>query len=400
MRFTSSVESNNTSTSLLVENEQLKEAITKLKTSLESVEKEHENLKLKMIVQQEITSLEEKKKNAFLEENKALREKIIALEKCNQDLKKKASDEKKKRRLSLGERTGISSVTSDDSSLDSDQKAIRQHAQKMLLWANKTVDRKGYVSSENSFCSGSNRSLEKSNNNLRNLIPRSPSNSSNRIPPDHIRKTKTSPSSSGKSKNKASSGSSLDVIAAKTTKCKCGDKIFPSKSGDADFFLPKVVVCKCGKETNPFGDLSGSHQSSIDGSLSLDFILRPWQAEFLACLSITSSDQLNLAMKERSQAIGRTLKLWYKKTKKKSIPTRSCLVALYIWNRTVQQTHKKLKEQQNIIGNIEHVTRPNILDLKFSVEDRSSEASVSTIGNSSIIRSFDFSSSMDMENEI
>ena len=400
MRFTSSVESNNTSTSLPVENEQLKETITKLKKSLESVEKEHENMKLKLRVQQEITALEEKKKNAFLEENKALREKIQALEKCNQDLKKKAYDEKKKRRLSLGAPTGINSVASDDSSLDSDQKAIRQHAQKMLLWANKTVDRQGYVSSENSFCSGSNRSLEKSNNSLRNLIPRSPSNSSNRIPPDHTRKTKTSPTSSAKSKKKTSSGSSSDVDTLKATKCKCGDKIFPSKNGDAEFFLPKVVICKCEKETNPFGDLSDSHQSNIDGSLSLEFILRPWQAEFLACLSITSSDQLNLAMQERPQAIGRTLKLWYKKIKNKSVRTRSCLVALYIWNRTVQQTHKKMKQQQKIIRNMEHVTRSNILDLKFSVDDRSSEASVSTIGNSSVNRSFDFSSSMDMENEI
>uniref|UniRef100_A0A6U0QCT9 Uncharacterized protein n=1 Tax=Eucampia antarctica TaxID=49252 RepID=A0A6U0QCT9_9STRA len=376
-----------------VDLQQLKEDLLVLQKVTESIANERDALKIKLMVQREITGLEEKKKKAFEQENKALHVQVQTLKDENQILSRKSQVyEKEQIEPQASTRSCASSpsvertdnqipISQEDSvcsSLDSEQKAIRLHAQKMLLWANKAIDKKGYTSSNSSL--GSRSTIL--NQDVRNRLPRFPSKSKTLKTASSTICSNRNRSISSKSRSRAGGSSILDKSQSthkETIVCTCSKKMFPSNTDEAEFFLPKIETCKCGKENKEMD----FHRASCDGSISLDLILRPWQAEFLKCLAITTSKELNKATKEKAQAIARTMKIWCKKKRKKSVRTKSCLIALYIWSRTAEQTNKKMK-QQRIIG-IEQVRRPNILDLTFSIGEHSSDGSISTMGCNSMV---------------
>lgn len=393
--------------------EKLKDELLMLQKLVESTANDRDAFKIKLMVQREITCLEEKKKKQFEEENKILHVQIESLNQQNANLSRKLQEFESQVPQNLPVIIGspkscnskadssrkLCSDSSSCSSLNSEEKAIRLHAQKMLLWANQTVDKKGYVSSNSSIASFESNMTSKSN--IHNRLPRFPSkqkitstpprpplSSSSKDSRRNFKSLFTSnkspsrvadlPISSEKSVSSLNLNNDNDNDNKSTLTEACHSstkKIFPKNVGEAEFFLPKIDNRE--KENNGM-DL----KCSTDGSILLDGILRPWQTDFLKCLAITSSKELIKETNERAQAIARTMKLWCKKKQKKSVRTKSCLVALYIWSRTAEQTNKKIV-QQRIIG-IEQVRKPNLLDLTFSVEGHSSDGSISTIGCNSI----------------
>lgn len=120
----------------------------------------------------------------------------------------------------------------------------------------------------------------------------------------------------------------------KVVVCTCKSPMFPPDSEQANFFLPKLEhKCSCGAAALLPTKTPDILLQNNDPTL-LSNILRPWQADFLRSMGITTGGQLVETYKRYGKDLSSAMVMWrqnrgYKKARKKS-----CNIALYIWTRT------------------------------------------------------------------
>lgn len=146
--------------------------------------------------------------------------------------------------------------------------------------------------------------------------------------------------------------------------CSCRNSIFSSNPELVDFYLPKLgVMCSCGrKEDVPLQGTDPCHLVNI---------LRDWQVEFLGSLGLQTAVDLLHACAKTSKPLAKEMRMWRKENGLLSVRTKSCCIALRIWTRTCQAVIKAVRE--NEVGTI---GRPEFLDVSLS----SDTFTVSTLG--------------------
>ena len=159
---------------------------------------------------------------------------------------------------------------------------------------------------------------------------------------------------------------------AEAGKCVCESSLLAQNSEHVEFYLPQIEYsCSCGKRSNV--------QEYESGDLySLELILRPWQVEFLASIGITGAVDFVHAVKQRGGTIAQQMRRWRRQMGMLSVKTRSCLVALHIWQRTCKAVVRNVREQE--ARGVNRITKPHFLEVSRS----SDNDTVSTLGYNSV----------------
>mmetsp|Transcript_22346 Transcript_22346/g.32899 ORF Transcript_22346/g.32899 Transcript_22346/m.32899 type:complete len:296 (+) Transcript_22346:339-1226(+) len=159
-----------------------------------------------------------------------------------------------------------------------------------------------------------------------------------------------------------------------TSSCSCSTSAFSGREEHMEFFLPKLgMACNCNK---PSEDCL--HCVYNQDPAELKSILRTWQVDFLASLSIHRAEQLIVAYKRNPRRMARAMKQWRIDNEMQPVRSKSCYVALHIWCRTSKVVLKSIK-QQKLDRNARYgrgaESQPGGLEISFS-----SDYSVSTLG--------------------
>jgi len=123
--------------------------------------------------------------------------------------------------------------------------------------------------------------------------------------------------------------------------CVCASSVFSSRSDELmEFFLPKLgMACSCGKDPkiplNP----------EITDLTAIEFILRPWQCQFLKSFGINRGDQLVKANHRSAPSIAKAMKKWRRDNKMARARTVSCGLALHIWSKVSKIYVRSIRRQ-------------------------------------------------------
>jgi hypothetical protein len=159
------------------------------------------------------------------------------------------------------------------------------------------------------------------------------------------------------------------------TRCTCEAAMFSSNLEHVDFYLPILgVSCTCGKQKQP-----QQPEQSVSAPLdpcALEFILRPWQVEFLNSVGITGAVEFVHAFTQRGAVLATQMRKWRRQKGMLSVKTKSCRVALHIWHRTCKSVIRYVREQQ--ARGVTELQRPDFLEI--TIHD---DATISTLGGGS-----------------
>jgi hypothetical protein len=149
-----------------------------------------------------------------------------------------------------------------------------------------------------------------------------------------------------------------------TTTCHCTNSVFSGNDELVDFYLPLMgMACSCGARR------SGPPLRNPEEPTSLENILRPWQAEFLASFGIYRGDQLVKACHRSGSALAKALRRYRKKHGMSSFQSKSCSMALGIWSKTSKAFVRSIRKQL-IAGDVsDGIKVPNTLYILSSFLD-------------------------------
>jgi hypothetical protein len=192
-------------------------------------------------------------------------------------------------------------------SMGSDQRAIRIHAQKLLLWAGKAVQ--GHADDFSVSFSSDKENMDHISSTGRFQITDSPN-------------------------SRRSSRSESCTLAEDDNECSCKESIFGGNKEYTDFFLPKLgLACTCGK-----GD---KKEKTYEDPTALKSFLRSWQVSYLKSVGVLSAYDLITQHGKRKKEIARAMKHWRYSKRMKPARTKACLIALEIWTKTAKTRVKK-----------------------------------------------------------
>lgn len=256
----------------------------------------------------------------------------------------------------------------DDATIESDggdsqgsnHAAIRIHAAKMLFWANKAIERGKNSRNSQSVCS----SIASSTGNGSDFKPdmrglQAISSSAKELP------TAGNAHMKGKPPRALPRPSENEIVLIGMEKvvkdasiCQCQGSAFSGNAAHVNFYLPKLgMACTCGKK-------------QIDKNLdskdvtSLENILRPWQVDFLKSLNIRRAEDLVYQYHRRGDILAKEMRRWRKEKNLVSVKTKSCGIALHIWNRTCKVIVKSVNLQRE--NGVTNLQKPNILEISLS----------------------------------
>lgn len=241
-------------------------------------------------------------------------------------------------------------------SMTSDQKAIRVHAHKLLLWAGKAV--KGHPD---------DYSLASDKENMGNTL----STGGFQIikTPDRSRSRRSGVDSSrsiSRERSNASPGYSKCSASTQHEKgCSCKKSIF-SGVENSEFFLPKLgLACTCGAEDRK--------AKQNEDPTALKSFLRSWQVSYLKSIGVSSAHDLITQYEKRGQEISRAMKHWRNAKRMKPARTKSCLIALEIWTKTAKT---RVKLQRSAIQRSGKPLNSSLLEIAAAESNDSDSVSV------------------------
>jgi len=121
--------------------------------------------------------------------------------------------------------------------------------------------------------------------------------------------------------------------------CTCKSPMFPPDSEQANFFLPKLEhKCSCGAMSPT--------SAAIQNPTLLSNILRPWQADFLRSMGVTTATQLVQTYKAHGKDLSCAMAMWRQNRGLKKARKKSCYIALHIWTRTSKLALRNEKNAQ------------------------------------------------------
>lgn len=162
-------------------------------------------------------------------------------------------------------------------------------------------------------------------------------------------------------------------------RCTCEAAMFGENIEHINFYLPMLgVPCVCGRgDNNSSNNNNGATKS--DDLCALENILRPWQVEFITSVGIQGTAiEFVHAFKERGSVLAKELRRWRKKKRMSTVRTKSCRVALHIWNRTCKSVIKYVREQKSLVGTGVVLQKPDFLQVNFA--NSGDMNTVSTLG--------------------
>ena len=122
--------------------------------------------------------------------------------------------------------------------------------------------------------------------------------------------------------------------------CECAESSFSGNDKLVDFFLPLLgMACTCGKDTEVFPN------PEIMDPTAIEYILRPWQCDFLKSFGIHRGDQLVKAYHRSAGTLAKALKKWRKKHGLPRARTVSCGLALCIWSKVCKVYVRWIRRQ-------------------------------------------------------
>lgn len=259
--------------------------------------------------------------------------------------------------------------TEEDISIESDHKAIREHAAKMLFWANKAISRgKGPRSIASSLASSHGSEFLPVPTGARPAAQKADTVPGK--PPRAIVTTNDESRKPPPSPSKEMIISNLNQMKDLDGPCTCQSSLFSGNAGHVDFYLPKLgMACSCGKQ-QPDKNLA----SEGENPLVIESILRPWQVNFLKSVGIHTAEQLVKTHNRRGDALAKDMRKWRKAKKLTSVKTRSCGIALHIWARTCKAVVRSVRKQQAEGAKV--ILKPDFLDVSIPSDQRT----VSTLG--------------------
>ncbi len=224
-------------------------------------------------------------------------------------------------------------------SMKSEQRAIRMHAQRLLLWAGKAVqghpdDYSISSEKENAMPFGGFQVI-KTPDRCNTMSRRSRS-----ICRDNTYTGATNPN--------------VSHYTQSTAGCTCKDSIFSGNIENCEFFLPRLgLACTCGAEDR--------RAKKNEDPTTLKSFLRSWQVSYLKSVGIFTAHELIAQFEERGEAIARAMKHWRNSKRLKPARTKSCLVALEIWTKTAK-TRVKL-HQENTNYAVQRSGKPSVMEI-------------------------------------
>jgi hypothetical protein len=231
--------------------------------------------------------------------------------------------------------------------MSSDQKKIRTHAERLLSWADRVIE-KSRNDEVDDTCGSTNTSV---GTDLR---------------PSYKKETCAifrARNSAEDRENQFYIGNLNTVENACT--CPCQDSVFSKQPAVVDFYLPKLgIVCPCGRKDDV--QIVGTDPCCLEN------ILRDWQIEFLRSSDIYTAADLLHAYTKDLDALAKAMRIWRKEKGMLSVKTSSCAIALRIWARTCKVVLNPVHDKKTS----GKATRPDFLDVSLSSDTHS----VSTLG--------------------
>jgi len=273
----------------------------------------------------------------------------------------------------------VRSCMSDGCSLTSDQRAVREHAKRLLFWADKAITRKNNERGLNISMNASMDSdldFESDRQDKENFISGSPI-------PKHRGRDMSSRSIRSRL-TQSRSPSPHSQIIRHTNSCSCMGSMFSGNKEHAEFFLPKLgMACNCGAEE--------AAQARNNNPTSLKSFLRSWQVSYLKSVGITTAKALINGERKNATNLSKAMKKWRYTKRMKPAHTKSCVVALQIWSKvakTVLKSEEKRKEQEKeqkeeiLFCGLED-KKPMFLEIGLNTteDDDQTFASISTLGH-------------------
>jgi hypothetical protein len=264
----------------------------------------------------------------------------------------------------------------DDSTIESEagdsqassHTAIRIHAAKMLFWANKAIERGKTDRAPKSECS----SLASSTGNGSDFKPdlralQATTATAKGLPITKAPMAGKPPRALPHPSESEVVLTGMDKVANDATTCQCQGSAFAGNAAHVDFYLPKLgMVCTCGKH-----DLDKKLDN--DDPTNLENILRPWQVDFLKSIKIFKAEDLVKQYQTRGDGLAKQMRSWRKKQGLASVKTKSCGIALHIWNKTCKVIVKSVQAQRK--SGVKVFQKPDILEISMA-----DNQTLSTIG--------------------
>lgn len=258
-------------------------------------------------------------------------------------------------------------------SATAEREKIRSHAEQMLSWAEKAIERRG---SSRSVCSSVGSSI----GTEFKPVPVQPAPVRGQLnvgkPPKMPPKPRVQVD---QQQIVISNLGKMDTIVG----CTCETSAFSGNSEHTEFYLPKLgVACSCGKKKEP-EPAEGSNPCALDN------ILRQWQVDFLASIGVKDAVEFVHAYNNRGYALAKEMRRWRRGKNMVSVKTKSCNIALHIWSRTCKSVVKAVQVQK--ANGVKRPRRPDFMDITLS----SDNGSVSTMGLGSV-NNFDSASEVEL----
>lgn len=247
----------------------------------------------------------------------------------------------------FGERSVVTE-SSNCSSLNPEQMAIRVHAHKLLFWANKSIERskKGNATTATPLF---NDNFTTPNNNS-TTIANKENTQIQRGRTMHSNTNNTYNNCNNQRRRQASlsrSRSPSPFIIRHKQGCTCHDSIFSGKAEHTEFFLPRLgLACSCGAEEAALFKYhqNKSSKDTKDDPKALSSFLRSWQVSFLHSIGIQTAIEFIKLEKYDAGEIANAMMKWRQVKKLKPAHYKSCLVALNIWSRVAKSVLKKVDD--------------------------------------------------------
>lgn len=136
--------------------------------------------------------------------------------------------------------------------------------------------------------------------------------------------------------------------------CSCQTSLLSSCNvEDIQFYLPNISVnCFCGKQQHL--------PVELDVSEDITAILRPWQAEFLSSVGITTIREFMAVYQKSERQLAVLMLKWRDQHDRKKMSKGACAVALYIWFRTCTNVISTKELPHDSTG---EKPRPDVLEL-------------------------------------
>jgi len=274
------------------------------------------------------------------------------------------------------------STSFDDATIESDggdsqassHEAIRIHATKMLFWANQAIENvtnaRNTASSVSSAVTGDGSDFKPDLRRLRDTTAAAKG----------ILVAEKAPMA-GKPPRALPRHSESEIIVTGLEKvvqdaniCQCQVSAFSGNAAHVNFYLPQLgMACSCGKKASD-KSLNSKDPTNIDN------ILRPWQVEFLNSLNIRRAEDLVYQYHRRSGTLAKEMRRWRKEKNLVSVKTKSCGIALHIWNRTCKTVVKSVQSQRE--KGLVNFQKPDILEICLS--DNQTLSTIGWIGSEAI----------------